>query len=156
MATVYLETSFVGYLASRLSRNLIVAGHQQITQEWWDTRRSSFDLYISQRVLDEASAGDEGAAQERLAFVKELPLLDLNEDVIRLAEELVAEGPYPEVAAGDAVHVSVATVHGVDFLLTWNCRHIANAEIAQAAAAICTAKEYEMPRICTPEELMGG
>lgn len=156
MEKVYLETSFLGYLTSRLSRDLIVAGHQQITHEWWDTRRSSFELYTSQRVIDEASAGDEQAAQERLAILKDVPLLDLNEEVALLAEQLLTEGPFPEVAAGDAIHVAVATVHGIDFLLTWNCRHIANAEIARKATPICASKGYDIPRICTPEELMGG
>ena len=156
MEKVYLETSFVSYLASRPSRDLITAAHQQITQEWWDKRRSEFELYASKLVIDESSAGDEEAAQRRLALLEELPLLDFTEEVERLSEELLAEGPFPAVAADDAFHVAVAAVHGMNFLLTWNCRHIANAEIARAAAAICSAKEYEMPRICTPEELMGG
>jgi predicted nucleic acid-binding protein len=156
MAKVYLETSFISYLASKRSRDLITAGHQQLTQEWWDTRQSDFELYVSQRVIDEASARDEEAAQRRLGFLQGLVLLDLNEEVVRLADVLVRNGPFPPVAAADAVHVAVATVHGIDFLLTWNCRHIANAEIARLAAAICAAEEYEMPKICTPEELMGG
>lgn len=156
MEKVYLETSFVGYLASRLSRDLIVAAHQQITEQWWETRRFSFELYTSKLVIDEAGAGDEEAAQQRLSLLQELPLLEFTEEVFELSAQLLISGPFPEVAADDAVHVAVATVHGMDFLLTWNCRHIANAEIVRRATAICSAKGYDMPRICTPEELMGG
>ena len=155
MDKVYLETSFIGYLTSRLSRDLIVAGHQQITHEWWDTRRTDFELYTSRLVIDEAGAGNEEASQKRLVVLEELPLLDFSEEVIELAEQLVSAGPFPEVAADDAFHVAVATVHGMDFLLTWNCRHIANGEIVREATAICKAKGYDMPRISTPEELMG-
>ncbi len=155
MATVYLETSFIGYLTAWPSRDLLVAAHQQLTHEWWRTRRAGFELFVSQRVIDEAGAGDEDAARERLAVLAGIPSLDLNDDVVRLAEELVRHGPFPEAAAADAVHVAVATVHGMDFLLTWNCRHIANAEMMRAAAAVCAEDGYEMPVICTPGELMG-
>jgi predicted nucleic acid-binding protein len=156
MARVYLETSFVSYLAAWPSRDLIVASHQQITHEWWRRRRASFELYISQRVIDEAGAGDEEAAQRRLALLEALPLLDLNEEVVRLAEELVAQGPFVEAASADAVHVAVAAVHAMDFLLTWNCRHIANAETVRMTSAICSDKGYSIPYICTPEELLGA
>jgi len=106
-------------------------------------------------VLDEAGAGDERAAQERLTILENVPLLDLNEEVMLLAEAFVAEGPFPEAAAADAVHVAVTAVHAVDFLLTWNCRHIANGEIVREATAICAAKGYRLPYIGTPEELLG-
>lgn len=155
MAKVYLETSFVSYLAAWPSRDLCVAAHQQVTHQWWRDRRAAFELYVSQRVIDEAGAGDEEAARRRLAFLAGLPLLDLNQEVVRLAEELVAHGPFVEAASADAVHVAVATVHAMDFLLTWNCRHIANAEIVQMASAVCSVKGYHVPYICTPEELMG-
>jgi hypothetical protein len=155
MAKVYLETSFVSYLAAWPSRDLIVASHQQITHEWWRRRRASFDLYVSQRVIDEAGAGDEEAAQRRLTLLEGLPLLDLNEEVIRLAQEFVAQGPFTEAASADAVHIAVAAVHAMDFLLTWNCRHIANAEIVRMTAVICDDEGYGIPHICTPEELLG-
>lgn len=156
MDKVYLETSVVSYLAAWPSRDLIVAAHQEITHRWWRTRRSQFELYSSQHVIDEASGGDEQAARKRLAIVRELPLLDLNDTVVHLSEKLVSEGLFPETAAADALHVAVATVHGMDFLLTWNCRHLANAEIIRAAAVLCGAQGYEISGICTPEELLGG
>lgn len=106
-------------------------------------------------MIDEAGAGNQEAAQQRLAILNKLPLLDLSEEAVELSKHLVADGPFPEVAEDDALHVAVATVHGMDFLLTWNCRHIANAQVARAAAVICNAKGYEFPSICTPELLMG-
>ncbi len=156
MAKVYLETSFIGYLTSRPSRDLIVAAHQQITHQWWEERRSGFELYTSKLVLDEAGAGDEEAAQKRLDVLQNIPLLDFTEEVLTLSEQLLTEGPFPRVATADALHVAVSTVHGMDYLLTWNCRHIANAEMARQATAVCNATGYDVPRICTPEELMGG
>ena len=106
-------------------------------------------------MIDEAGAGNEEAAQQRLAILNQLPLLDLSEEAVKLSKHLVADGPFPEVAKDDALHVAVATVHGMDFLLTWNCRHIANAQVARPVAVICNAKGYEFPSICTPELLMG-
>jgi hypothetical protein len=154
MARVYLETTFVSYLAAWPSRDLIVASHQQITHEWWRTRRSSFELFVSQFVIDEASGGDNDAAERRLAILQGLPLLDSTEEITVLAQQLVTEGLLPEAGARDALHVAVATVHGMDFLLTWNCRHIANARMLRGLAALCRAKGYDVPNVCTPEELM--
>ena len=156
MQRVYLETSFISYLTSRLSRNLIVAGHQQITQDWWANRRSSFELYVSRIVIDEASVGDEQAVQSRLAILRSLSVLQMTREAVDLARNLTAAGVFPSSAAEDALHVAIATVHGMDFLLTWNCRHIANAEVTRAAREICVAEGFQMPIICTPEELLGG
>lgn len=153
---IYIETSVVSYLVARMSRDLITAAHQQLTQEWWDSRRANFDLFISQLVIREAGAGDVQMAQRRLEAVREIRLLDLNDETVALAYELVGAGPLPEKAAEDALHIAVATVHGMDYLLTWNCKHIANAEMRSAVESICRAKGYEPPVICTPEELMGA
>ena len=153
---IYIETSVISYLVARMSRDLITAAHQQLTQEWWDSRRANFDLFISQLVIREAGAGDVQMAQRRLEAVGEIRLLDLNDEALALAYELVETGPLPEKAAEDALHIAVATVHGMDYLLTWNCKHIANAEMRSAVESICRAKGYEPPVICTPEELMGA
>lgn len=152
---VYLETTVVSYLTARPSRDLVAAAHQQITQEWWTTRRSDFDLYASQMVIQEAGAGDAQMAQLRLSALDRIPLLGVSREAITLARLLVEEGPIPEKASVDALHIAVATVHGVDYLLTWNCKHIANAEMQNSVAAICRASGYEPPIICTPEELSG-
>jgi hypothetical protein len=153
---VYIETSVVSYLAARLSRDLITAAHQQVTQEWWQNRRAHFTLYASQLVVQEAGAGDAEIAQKRLVLLEELPLLDLTEACLDLGRLLVDEGPIPEKAALDALHIGVATIHGMDYLLTWNCKHIANAEMQTAVTAVCRSAGYEPPVICTPEELLGS
>jgi len=124
---VYLETSVISYLASRPSRDLIVAANQQITQEWWQVQRQDFDLFISQLVVQEASAGDKQAAERRLQAIANTPLLTLSEEAVTFAEKLVEEGAMPRKAVEDALHIAVATLNGMDYLLTWNFKHIANA-----------------------------
>jgi len=152
--TVYVETSVISYLASRPSRDIIVAGHQQLTQEWWDAR-DSWTLFISPLVLKEAGGGDEEAASKRLFFTENLTLLHLSDSVLFLAERLLSSAALPTNAAEDALHVAVASVHGMDYLLTWNCRHIANATNRLAITKACDHAGYKTPVICTPEELMG-
>lgn len=153
---VYLETTIPSYLTAWPSRDLIVAGHQQLTKEWWRTRRSEFELCISQFVVDEASAGDAEAAKERMAILDPLPLLDISEAVLELASAILQSGVIPAKAARDAAHIAISAVHGIDFLLTWNCAHIANAQIIRQVQAICTQHGFPCPVICTPEELMGS
>ena len=143
------------YLTAWPSRDLIRAGHQQITKEWWQARRAGFDIYISQFVLDEAAAGDAEAARERLEALHGLPILDLTEEVVDLATALKASLVLPEKAVTDAAHIAIAAVHGIHFLLTWNCTHIANAEMSAAIEATCRERGFQCPVICTPEELMG-
>jgi hypothetical protein len=152
---LYLETTIPSYLTSRPSRDLIIASHQQITREWWDARRDDFQLYVSQLVVDEASAGDPIAARERMKPLKDLPLLDITAEVADLASRILASGKIPRKAATDAAHIAIAAVHGMDFLVTWNCVHIANATNARALARICQENGCDCPVICTPEELMG-
>jgi hypothetical protein len=153
---VYIETTIVSYLTARPSRDLVIAAHQQITQEWWTNRRSDFELYASQLVVQESSAGEAQMAQLRLASLDETLLLKVNSEAVALARKLVEKGPLPEKAAIDALHIAIATVHGMDYLLTWNCKHIANAEMQTTVAAISRASGYEPPVICTPEELLGA
>jgi hypothetical protein len=152
---LHVETTFPSYLTSRPSRDLIVAGHQQLTREWWYKRRDAFQLYISQLVVDEASSGDPGAARERLKVIQHLPLLDITPDVVVLASSILASGSIPRKAATDAAHIAIAAVHSMEFLITWNCVHIANAVIAKGLARICRQHGFECPVICTPEELLG-
>src|SRR6266478_9344 len=147
---LYLETTVPSYLAAWPSRDLIRAGHQQITKEWWQTRRPGFDIYISQFVLDEAAAGDAEAARERLAALQDIPILDLSQDVVDLAEALKLALALPEKAVTDAAHIAMAAVHGMHFLLTWNCTHIANAEMFVAIEKACAERGFACPVICTP------
>jgi hypothetical protein len=151
---VYVETTFVSYLTARPSRDVVYAGHQQITHEWWDTRRTKFELCVSQLVIDEAGAGDPKAAQERLEVLKGMTLLETTPEALALAKELIRAGALPTKAADDALHIAIATTNGVHFLLTWNCRHLANATMRSSIDAVCAAKGLEAPIICTPEELL--
>lgn len=153
---VYLETTIPSYLTAWPSRDLIVAGHQQLTKEWWRTRRGEFELCISQFVLDEATAGDAQAALDRLAILNALPMLDISDAVLELASAIVQSGIIPAKAARDAAHIAVSAVHNIDFLLTWNCAHIANAQLVKRVQTICTQQGFLCPLICTPEELMGS
>jgi len=153
--SLYLETTIPSYLVARPSRDLIVASHQQLTREWWNKRQRDFDICISQLVLDEATAGDAKTAQRRLELLKPFPLLALTDEVLLLARALIEHGPIPPKAARDAAHIAVAAVHGVHFLVTWNCAHIANAEIIEKLEAVCRLHAVQCPVICTPEELMG-
>lgn len=150
---VYIETTIPSYLAASPGRDLIQAARQQLTHEWWNERRQLYDLCVSQMVVDEVSAGDPETARKRLDFVTGLPLLDLNSDVDELAEAILASGLLPEQAARDAVHIAAATVHEVDVLLTWNCRHIANAAIMKRLRELAARHGFELPVLCTPEEL---
>ena len=153
---IYLETTIVSYLTARPSRDLIIAAHQQLTWEWWENKRDEFELYASQLVVQEASAGDTAMAQKRLALLSPLPLLTVNPAALALARALIIKGPLPKKAGADALHIAVATVHGLDYLLTWNCKHIANARMYTAVAFISRSAGYEPPVICTPEELLGS
>jgi predicted nucleic acid-binding protein len=156
MESVYLETTFISYLVARPSRDLVVAAHQQATQEWWANRRSAFEGFVSQVVVDEASAGDPAEVQKRLAIISSLPALEITEDAESLTQAIMAAGILPPHAVRDAAHIALAAVHAIDYLLTWNCRHLANAQIARRIALVCEKLGHRMPIICTPEELMGA
>lgn len=151
---VYLETTVISYLTARPSRNLRVMAHQEITADWWIRRRMLFELYVSRLVVDEAAAGDFEAAARRLVTLTGIPLLELTESTATLAANLVTEAVIPREAAEDALHVAVAAAHGMDYLLTWNYRHIANATMRNRIADVCAAAGFEAPVICTPEELL--
>jgi predicted nucleic acid-binding protein len=153
---VYLETSVVSYLTARRSSNILAAAHQLVTREWWETRRKAFDLLTSSLVLDEARLGDPEAARRRLEVLEEIPLVEVNGDANDLAARVIRDGLLPLTAFADAVHLATATVHRVDYLLTWNCAHIANAEILPRVARMFEEVGWERPAVCTPEELMGG
>jgi predicted nucleic acid-binding protein len=152
--TVYIETTILSYLTAWRSPELVMAANQEATRNWWDGSRPGFDLFISQLVVAEAASGDAEAAQRRLAAIDGLPALDISRQVEELAARLLAGAALPEKAKNDALHIAVAAVHGVEYLLTWNCTHIANAVMRPRIEAICRAAGYEPPIICTPLELM--
>lgn len=150
---VYVETSVVSYLTALGSRDLVLSAHQEVTRNWW-AARDRFELYISQFVIDEASAGNRDAAARRLAALDGVELLEINDAAVGLAAELIDKGGLPTKARVDALHVAVAAANGMDYLLTWNCTHIANAVLRGKIEAICRAYGFEPPTICTPLELI--
>jgi len=154
--TVYIETSILGYLTARSTRNLILAANIEVTREWWECRRNAFTIYISQVVLDEVARGDAVIAAQRLEILSGLPLVGLNQAVRDLAAQFLVRSNLPPKASDDAVHIAAATVHGLDYLLTWNCKHIANAQIQRKLTEISREQGYQLPIICTPYELLGG
>ena len=151
---IYIETTIVSYLTAWPSRDVIVAAHQQITDEWWRTKRQFFELFASQLVLREAQAGNENMAQRRLSALEEVELLEVTEEALALAEDLLSKGPLPRKAEEDAVHIAVAVTNGMDYLITWNCKHIANARMRDKIEHVCRANGYKPVIICTPEELL--
>ena len=152
---VYLETSVISYLTARPSKTIIGAAHQQLTLSWLE-RRFEYDLLVSQSVWQECAGGDPDAARRRLAALEGLDVLAITEDMISLAEALIAQRLIPAKAIEDSLHIAIATLHHVDFLLTWNCRHIANPVIQEGIAEYLEQRGLFLPIICTPEELLGG
>ncbi len=153
---VYLETSIPSYLTARISNDLRVAANQNTTIEWWETRRHNFELFISEFVAAEASLGNLEAAKKRMETIIDLPKLAVTEAVKTLAKALISEGPIPPKAEIDAYHIAVAAVNGIEYLLTWNCTHIANAIMRTKIEEVCRQQGFEPPIICTPQELMEG
>jgi len=149
---VYIETTVISYLTALPTRDLVRAAHQQITSEWW-AEREAFELFVSDAVLAEVRMGDPAAAARRLAAIDGVTILAATDDARALAEALLAASAMPAKAAVDAVHVAVAALNGMEFLLTWNCAHIANALMRPRIEEVCRDAGFEPPTICTPEEL---
>jgi predicted nucleic acid-binding protein len=150
---VYLETTIVSYLVASPTRDIIQSAHQQVTREWW-TRRERFDLFVARPVLTEAGRGDATAAARRLKALAGIPVLAVSPGVRTLANTLIRTGTLPTKARLDAIHVAIAAVNGMDYLLTWNLRHLANAAIRGKIEEACRRAGIHPPLICTPEELM--
>ena len=150
---LYVETSIVSYLTARPSGNLITAGRQHLTRQWWERERDDYDLFISEFVASEAAGGDPAAAQLRLNALVGIPEVELPSEAKALARELVEPGPLPVKAAIDAFHIAASVAGGADYLLTWNFKHLANAALRKRIEAVCRSRAYEPPVICTPEEL---
>ncbi len=152
---VYVESSVISYLTSRLSRDLIVQANQRITKDWWKNAHRRFDLFVSAVVMREIAAGDKSAAKARIAIAEHLELADLQAEAVVMAKAILEEGALPKKAGEDALHIAVASYARLDYLLTWNCTHIANAEIRKAIEIVARRFNVNCPIICTPQELMG-
>jgi predicted nucleic acid-binding protein len=151
---VYLETTVVSYLVARPSRDIIVAAHQELTRQWWAHKRVSYDVVVSELVLREASAGDPEAAERRRAALVGIDVLETGERALDLAQRLVGQGAVPAASPEDALHIAIAVTNGVDYLLSWNCAHIANAASRRAIDDVCVTSGYRPTVLCTPEELL--
>ena len=150
---VYVETTVISYPTARPSRDLVTAAYQQITQDWWLDSKPHFDLFVSQLVKDEAGGGDKSAAEKRLQALSGLPLLPTKQEALELAQAVMSQTSIPQKASEDALHIALATTNGMDYLMTRNLKHIANAMTRSSIEALCRAEGYEPPVICTPEEL---
>lgn len=153
--SLYIETSILGYLTARSIKDLILAANIEITKDWWESRRNAFTLFISEAVLEEVALGDPQIAAQQLEILRGFSLLSLNQAVQGLAVQFLTRSNLPFKAKVDTIHIAAATVHGMDYLLTWNCKHIANAQIQGKLAEISLDSGYVLPVLCTPNELMG-
>ena len=154
-STVYIETSIVSYLTAHPSNDLLAAARQRATVDWWDTQQHRFNLFASDIVIEEAGKGDSKSAARRLDALAGIPLLAITDNVVALSKALIQKGALPRKAIDDSLHIALAAVHGIDYLLTWNYRHIDNAETKPIIRSVCAANKYAYPEICTPQELMG-
>jgi predicted nucleic acid-binding protein len=156
MDTVYVETSVVSYLRTEPSSQVVMAARQLLTRQWWNEERTNYQLVVSQFVLDEAAAGDPTLAAERLRALSEIPLLPLDPAIADIADEIMSRSILPEKARTDALHIATVAHHRIQYLLTWNCRHIANARILPRIHAVLNDLSIPIPVICTPEEMVGN
>lgn len=150
--TVYIETTIVSYLTTPRKKSP-VAEDIAATHEWWDQSRSKFDLVTSEVVLLEAAQGNPEAAAARLKLLATINELPANEAAKALTKALLSKGALPKKAQADAAHAAIAAVNGIDYLLTWNCRHLANATLRAKIEQVCRDHGYEPPIICTPKQL---
>jgi predicted nucleic acid-binding protein len=154
MTTLYIESSIVSYLCQRPSSQVVIAARQLLTHQWWDEKRADYDLVTSQYVLDEASAGDPVPAAERLQLLDGIPLLPLDPEIGVIAQEIMSRAILPPKASIDALHIAAVAHHRIEYLLTWNCRHIANARILPRIHDVLADFGIPIPIICTPEEMV--
>ncbi len=152
--TVYIESTIISYYAASRTRDLILAAHQEITREWWESVLPTLDPYVSQIVFDEISRGDADAAQRRLATVGEFKVLEMTADVASLADMYFNALSIPQKARNDSLHMALAVYHGMDYLVSWNCTHISSGRVRNVVTRINDQRGYQTPIICTPEELM--
>ena len=151
---LYLETTIPSYLVARPSADVRLLADQQATKEWWEQRRGDFDLFASHVVIAESGRGDVRLAAARLEVLRGVVLLDPSPAGEELAGRLLVEGIIPPIAADDAAHLGFAAAHGMDYLLTWNCRHINNRALGRRIERACAACGLTCPVIATPTELM--
>ena len=151
--TLYLETTVIGHLASRPHSDLVVAARQFASHRWWWSR-DDYELFVSQIVVDECAAGDPTAASERLDIIETVAILDIKPEATALSRILMDRHGIPKSEPRDALHIAIAAVSGLQYLLTWNFRHIANAATRSLIEQICRDAGFVPPTICSPDELL--
>jgi hypothetical protein len=156
MDTVCIETSIVSHAIAWPSSDIEIAALQHQARNWWSIERLNFELVPSQLVIDEASAGDPLTAEERLKLLDGLPTVPINDTVRNLARAIVSASIIPPKAAANALHVAAAAVAGVQYLLTLNCKHIANAHELPRVYRLLDEHGFGQLLICTPAEFLGG
>ncbi|HYW08643.1 MAG TPA: type II toxin-antitoxin system VapC family toxin [Longimicrobium sp.] len=152
---VYIETSIVSYLVARPSADPALAADQRRTREWWAANHGVADLYTSELVITEAKLGDRVMAAERVRHLSRMNVLRSTPEATALADALVERGPLPARAHNDALHIALAATYGIEYLLTWNCKHIANAQMRPTIERICEAHRVAVPVLCTPSHFTG-
>ncbi|HZL77898.1 MAG TPA: type II toxin-antitoxin system VapC family toxin [Candidatus Limnocylindrales bacterium] len=155
MESVYIETSVVSYLVARPPARTVAHQWHVWTKDWWRLRRPFFECVISAEVLREAAAGDPKANRQRLEALSTLTVLRRTRAVDELTEAFRSAGALPAKAKADATHLAVATSHRVDYLLTWNMKHLANALILRRLRPVAEQHGHSLPVVCTPLQLMG-
>ena len=153
--SVYIESSVISYLTARPSRDLVIAGHQAATAEWWNDRRLRYDLHVSPLVVEEISAGDASAAEDRLRAIADIPSVTIAAEAESFAFALLASNAGPANSFRDALHTAIAATQGIDYLITWNLRHINNASTRTMVVNVVSDFGMVCPVLCSPEELMG-
>jgi hypothetical protein len=155
MDLIYVETTVIGNVAGRIQANPDVASRQRMTRDWWNITAARYELAISQLVIDECSDGDPAAAQERLDVLDNLTVLAITDDARALARALNAEGAVPASEPRDALHIAVAAVQCVQYLVTWKFKHTANATMRSKIEQTCRDAGFPPPIICSPPEIPG-
>ena len=153
---VYIETSIISYLINKTNRDIIITAKQELTKEWWYEHKSDYDLFISDLVTEEISKGDSIYAEQRQKIIENIPILKVTEKALLIANSIISKKILPVKAADDILHISLAIANNIDYLLTWNCKHIANAHIIKTLETIAKSHKYNVPVLCTPIEILGG
>lgn len=154
MKSVYIESSVISYITARPSRDVVTSARQTISIEWWAGYRDSFEVFVSELVLEEIGSGDSRAASNRLVIVEDIPVLVITTNAVALAKSLIAENAIPASSMEDALHISIAAVQSIDFLLTWNFKHINNANTRNKITQVINLSGFNSPILCSPEELI--
>lgn len=152
---VYLETTVISYYTAEPSRDLVIAGRQESTREFWKQLFQTIDPYVSALVIQEARRGDAAYAKKRLEAIHAMPVLELTPDSQTLAQRLIDNHGIPQEYPEDALHIAIATMNGMDALVTWNFRHLNNPFTRTRVRRIIEQAGYQAPEICSPEEFTG-